>query len=115
MGISQSTVHWLHSQGYNVVHLRDEGLQKLPDELIIEKAFAENRIILTFDLDFSDILASSSATFPSVVIFRLKTATPQVVNQKLKRILSDSSDALQKGAIISVGEQTHRVRYLPIK
>lgn len=36
------------------------------------------------------------------------------VNQKLEIILSESSYALQKGAVISVGERTHRVRYLPI-
>ena len=35
MGISQKTVEWLRNQGYNIVHLREEGLQKLSDEAIL--------------------------------------------------------------------------------
>lgn len=115
MGVSQSTAQWLRDRGYDVIHLRDAGLQKLPDEKIVEKAVLENRIILTFDLDFSDIMASSSASYPSVIIFRMKSAIPQNVNQKLESILSESSEALQEGALISAGERSHRVRYLPIK
>lgn len=37
MGISLRTVSWLREQGYDVVHLRDEGLQTLPDEEILAK------------------------------------------------------------------------------
>jgi len=32
MGISLRTVSWLREQGYDVVHLRDEGLQTLSDQ-----------------------------------------------------------------------------------
>ncbi len=31
MGISLRTVTWLRSLGHDVFHLRDRGLQKLPD------------------------------------------------------------------------------------
>ncbi len=42
MGISQSTVHWLRQLGYNAVHLREQGLQRLPDAEIVKKARTEN-------------------------------------------------------------------------
>ncbi|WP_230967790.1 DUF5615 family PIN-like protein [Nostoc sp. WHI] len=38
MGISLRTVSWLRSAGHDVVHLRDEGLQRLPDDQILVKA-----------------------------------------------------------------------------
>ena len=38
MGISQTTVNWLKEAGHEAVHLREEGLQKMPDTEIIEKA-----------------------------------------------------------------------------
>ncbi|WP_292872456.1 DUF5615 family PIN-like protein [Nostoc sp. LPT] len=46
MGISLRTVTWLRGAGYDVVHLRDEGLQRLPDNEILIKACAEGRILL---------------------------------------------------------------------
>ena len=52
MGISGLTVEWLRQQGHVATHLRDEGLQRLTDDLIVEKARSEEKIILTVDLDF---------------------------------------------------------------
>jgi predicted nuclease of predicted toxin-antitoxin system len=59
MGIAQRVVQWLRSEGHEAVHLRDEGLQRLSNGAIFEKAAAERRIILTFDLDFGEIVALS--------------------------------------------------------
>ena len=60
-------------KGYNAVHLDEEGLLRLRDLEILEKARQEERIILTFDLDFGELLAVSRASVPSVIIFRLAT------------------------------------------
>jgi hypothetical protein len=59
MGLARSTVAFLRAQGHDAVHLRDQGLQRLEDEEIIEKARAEGRVILTHDLDFGRIIAVS--------------------------------------------------------
>jgi predicted nuclease of predicted toxin-antitoxin system len=57
MGISPKTVTWLTKQGYDAIHLLEQGLEKLTDEQILEKARQEGRIILTVDLDFGTLLA----------------------------------------------------------
>lgn len=57
MGISQRTVEWLRNQDYNIVHLREQNLQRLDDEAILIKAKNEGRVILTMDLDFTNLLA----------------------------------------------------------
>jgi len=44
-------VEWLRSSGHDAIHLRDEGLQKLPNGEIFRKAVREKRFVLTFDLD----------------------------------------------------------------
>lgn len=41
MGISQSTVNWLREKGYETIHLREEGLQKISDSEIVAKAMKE--------------------------------------------------------------------------
>lgn len=70
MGVSMTTVRALRERGENAVHLREEGLQTLPDDEILTKAIDEHRIVLTFDLDFGDLLAASGAQTPSVLLFR---------------------------------------------
>ena len=59
MGVSLTTVEALRAADHDAVHLRDEGLIRLPDPEIAAKAVAESRIVLTFDLDFGDILATA--------------------------------------------------------
>ncbi|MBF0238328.1 MAG: DUF5615 family PIN-like protein [SAR324 cluster bacterium] len=71
MGISMKTVLWLRSQKLDVVHLREEHLQRMPDSEIMVKAQTEGRIILTMDLDFSQLVAASHGTLPSLISFRL--------------------------------------------
>lgn len=57
MGVDVRVVRWLRDQGHNAIHLRDEGLHRVPNGEIFEKGIAENRVLLTFDLDFGEVAA----------------------------------------------------------
>jgi predicted nuclease of predicted toxin-antitoxin system len=57
MGVDIRVVQWLRTQGHDAIHLREQGLQRMPDGDIFAKARTEQRILLTFDLDFGEILA----------------------------------------------------------
>jgi len=114
VGISMSTVHALRQEGHNAVHLRDEELQRLSDSGIVEKARQEGRIILTFDLDFSDLLALGLLDSPSVIVFRLRDETPSSVTPKLMEVLKQRREELEQGAIVAVEDTRYRLRRLPI-
>jgi predicted nuclease of predicted toxin-antitoxin system len=114
MGISQEVVTWLRKQGHEATHLRDEGLQRLENGAIFIKAIHETRIILTWDLDFTEIVALSGRTQVSAVVFRLMNTRSAHVIERLKRVLLESAQDLEEGAIISVEEGRHRVRLLPL-
>jgi predicted nuclease of predicted toxin-antitoxin system len=114
MGVSWRVIEWLRAAGHDAVHLRDEGLQRLPNGDIFQKGFAEQRIVLTFDLDFGEILAGSAGQTVSVVLFRLHDTRTQHVIERLKTVLEQSSAELLSGAIVVVEEGRHRVRKLPI-
>jgi predicted nuclease of predicted toxin-antitoxin system len=115
MGISMSTVASLREAGYDSVHLRDEGLLKMDDAEILNKARSEGRIVLAFDLDFGDLLAASREALPSVIIFRLRDQTPWAVRPRLLQIVTECEADVNDGAIIVVEEARYRVRRLPIK
>ena len=114
MGVAQRIVQWLRVEGHDVVHLSDEQLHRLPNGEIFVKAEAERRIILTFDLDFGEIVASSGGRSVSVVLFRLhNTRTPHVMD-RLRKVLQESAQALEEGAVIVVEESRHRIRRYPV-
>jgi predicted nuclease of predicted toxin-antitoxin system len=114
MGVALRVVEWLRSEGHEVIHLREEGFQRLPNGAIFEKAEAERRILLTFDLDFGEIIALSGSRSVSVILFRLHNTRTQHVIDRLKTVLKESTLALKHGAIIVVEESRHRIRRLPL-
>jgi len=115
MGISPVTVNFLCDLGYDAVHLHAQSLDRLSDVMILEKAQLENRIVLTHDLDFGELVAASGINLPSVVIFRLRSMRPAHVNIHLHRVILQYVKALEDGAIVSVTEGLVRVRNLPIR
>ncbi len=114
MGVSPLTVLALRQAGYDTVHLYEQRLETLPDSLILAKAKQEERIILTFDLDFGDLLAVSRENLPSIVIFRVQNARPEFVSTRLLSILSKCEEDLEAGAIVIVNDTRYRLRRLPI-
>lgn len=112
MGVSMRVVEWLRAEGHDAAHLREGGLQRLPNGDIFEKADAEKRILLTFDLDFGEILALSGDHRVSVVLFRLRDARGIRQVERLRRVLMESSGALMTGAVVVVEDGRHRVRKL---
>jgi len=108
MGVSLTTVEALRAANHDAIHLGDEGLIRLPDADIVAKALVESRIVLTFDLDFGDILAIARGEAPSVVIFRLRNQTPSAVNPRLFRVILDCEEELAAGALVIVEDDGFR-------
>ena len=52
MGVPVSVVEQLRHRGHEAIHLREQDLQTLTDIEVFHKTLAEDRILLTFDLDF---------------------------------------------------------------
>ena len=114
MGVSMRVVDWLRSSGHDAIHLHDEGLQKLPNGEIFQRAIREKRIVLTFDLDFGEIVAGSGGESISVILFRLRNTRADFLVQRLKSVLERSTEALAQGAVVLVEDGRHRVRRMPI-
>lgn len=115
MGISSRVVAWLKDRGHDVKHLRDEGLHRLQDGEVFKKAVAENRIILTFDLDFGEIVALSQNSPVNVFLFRLHNTTTSFVMKRLKQVLTAfCSSPRQQPSIIVIEDSRHRIRAFPV-
>lgn len=113
-GISPKTVGFLKNAGHDALHVREMGLERASDSEIVQRARQDGRVILTFDLDFGEILALGVADSPSVIIFRLSDETGESVNRRLGAVLSERSQDLERGVLILVEDRRYRMRRLPI-
>ena len=113
-GVSPRTVEFLRQLGHDAVHVRTLGLQRSPDLELVHRARADSRVVLTFDLDFGDILALGLLDKPSVILFRLADERAESVNHHLSTVLSERRAELEAGALILVEDTQYRVRKLPI-
>jgi predicted nuclease of predicted toxin-antitoxin system len=113
-GISPLTVEFLTSRGHDAVHVRTFGMQRAPDLDGVERARVDSSVVLTFDLDFGDVLALGILDKPSVIIFRVGDERPASANQRLAAVLDARSADLESGSLILVEDSRYRVRKLPI-
>ena len=88
-GISPKTVDFLKQLGHDATHIRTLGLQRAPDARIVDRARTDGSIVLSFDLDFGDILALGVMDKPSAIIFRLADERTESVNARLKTVLTE--------------------------
>ena len=100
-GISPRTVDFLKQLGYQAIHVRSLGLQRVTDTELIDRARADGSVIITFDLDFGEILAPGAHDEPSVIVCRLQDERADSVNQRLVDVLLELVAELEAGALIS--------------
>lgn len=113
-GISPATVAFLEQLGHDVVHVRAINMQRASDRAIVDHSTTDNRSVLTFDLDFGDVLALGVLDRPSVVLLRVSDERPEAVNRRLSAVLREQQAAIESGALILVEDTRYRVRKLPI-
>jgi predicted nuclease of predicted toxin-antitoxin system len=104
----------LAEKGYDVVHVRDIGMQAAKDEEILERAGSDDRIIVSADTDFGTLLALRMADNPSFVLLRCSVHRPKVQMTILAANLPVVADALDEGAIVVIEDDRVRIRRLPI-
>ncbi|HEX8769085.1 MAG TPA: DUF5615 family PIN-like protein [Jatrophihabitans sp.] len=113
--ISPKVADRLRAGGHDVVNAREVNLSRATDEVVIDFARAERRVLVSADTDFGTILARTSASTPSFILIR-RMAHQRPTEQA--RIILDNlpvvADDLDAGAIVVLGDLTLRIRRLPL-
>jgi predicted nuclease of predicted toxin-antitoxin system len=114
MNLTPRWVDLLVTRGYEAVHWSKVGNQNDADDVIMDYAAQNGFTILTNDLDFGEILASTQKSIPSVIQLRSSDVNPDVVGNHLLIGITQMQTALEKGALVTVDTTRHRVRCLPL-
>jgi len=105
----------LERQGHAAVHWMDVGDPRAPDEELLAWAAANDRVVLTHDLDFGAILAATAASGPSVLQLRAQDVLPSAMERYVLEALRAHEHELEAGALLVVEPARRRVRVLPMR
>ena len=81
------SVHILRNAGYDVASITEDspGIQ---DEHVLRQAVREQRIILTFDRDYGELIYRRKLSAPNgVIYFRFEPKTPEETGEYLRDLL----------------------------
>src|SRR6266542_6830109 len=82
----------LRQDGHDVLWIR-ESAPGSPDLVVLSVAQSEERLLITFDKDFGELVyRHGAAASRGVVLFRLRRRSPGYVASQLTRVLASRTD-----------------------
>jgi predicted nuclease of predicted toxin-antitoxin system len=114
MPVTPQAVAYLQAKGHDAEHASRIGLGAMPDVEILERARAEDRIVITADLDYPRLLALLKADRPGVILFRGGSYSDTEMLGLLDRVLAQSGSLDLEHSITVVDQHRIRRRTLPL-
>lgn len=115
MNLSPRWVPFLREAGWEAVHWSNMGTADASDSEIMAFAVTNDYVVLTNDLDFAAILASSHKEKPSVVQIRADDLAPDTIGGQIIAALRHLHEELQAGALLTIEADRTRLRVLPFR
>ena len=102
MPLSPALARWLIDGGHDAIHAFDIGMHRASDVLIMARAKAEQRTIVTADLDYPRLLALAGANEPSLVLFRGGNWSDADIIARMRQLLETFGDGGIEHSILAV-------------
>jgi predicted nuclease of predicted toxin-antitoxin system len=102
----------LQERGHDVATVYDQGLRGHEDPEIAEACRQEGRILLSFDLDFSNITMFPPENYAGLIVLRLRAKGRKAVRKVLGQVLSHLDVEPVAGRLWIVDERRIRVHRL---
>jgi predicted nuclease of predicted toxin-antitoxin system len=115
MPLSTELAIWLAQQGHDAVHAFELGLDRASDEVIMERAQVEQRVVVTADLDYPRLLALTRAEGPGLILFRGGNYSEQEAVDRLRQALETISNEELPNSIVIIEKGRIRRRWLPLE
>jgi predicted nuclease of predicted toxin-antitoxin system len=98
----------LRAQGHDALTVFDQGLRGCGDHDIAERCRSENRVLLSLDLDFSNILMFPPEHYPGLIVLRLRNRGRTALRRVVTRVMDHLNKEPLAGRLWIVDE--HRIR-----
>lgn len=98
----------LRGQGHDALTVFDQGLRGRDDRDIADTCWSEKRVLLSLDLDFSNILMFPPENYPGLIVLRLRLKGRAAVRHVVTRVMDHLNKEPLVGRLWIVDE--HRIR-----
>ncbi|MCK6620305.1 MAG: DUF5615 family PIN-like protein [Calditrichaceae bacterium] len=115
MPLSPELAEWLKLQGHDAVHAIEAGLSRSLDEMILDRARNEQRVIVTADLDYPRLLALAQMEGPGLILFRGGNYSEQEARERLGQALKKIPVEDLPTLIVVIEKDRIRQRRLPLQ
>ncbi len=99
---------WLEARGHDVAAIAREHPASLPDEEVLAIAYREQRILITNDTDFGELVVRHGHSHAGVILFRMPAATAALKLERLEVVFTEHAADLDQ--LLVVTESSVRVR-----
>jgi predicted nuclease of predicted toxin-antitoxin system len=106
------TERFLTNLGHDVVPVARIGLSRADDEEILQVAQEQDRILVTRDRDFGN-LVFVQALGSGVLYLRILPSTQDAVHNELERVLNTYTEEELTKSFVVIEPDGHRIRRLP--
>ncbi|HKY55645.1 MAG TPA: DUF5615 family PIN-like protein [Anaerolineales bacterium] len=104
------TVALLRSWGNNVLTAQEAELAGKPDEEILAYAIMHERVLITIDMDFSNIRHYTPKSHKGIIVAKIRPRNANKVHKVLEHLLNNiETDRLSKSLVI-VDQNKYRIR-----
>lgn len=103
------TAKFLRKSGYDFIRVADIGLSQASDEKILEIAQEQNRILITRDRDYGNLVFVKSLG-AGVIYLRMLPTNLNLVHKELVRVLETYSESELSRSFVVVEFNGHRLR-----
>lgn len=114
MNLSPDWIPSFEEKGWVACHWSSVGMHDAPDTELLSWSRENGRIVVTQDLDFSQLLFTTADAGPSVVLVRMKDEFDLAGRLHVFRSITQAKDALLTGALLIISGNRARLRMLPI-
>lgn len=97
-------------QGHDAHTVAHESLTGSDDPTVLAAAQREGRVLITQDLDFSDLRRYSPGTHPGIILFRLREPSRRRLTERMAQILKLQEIESWTGCFVVVGDSKLRIR-----
>ncbi len=100
----------LSELGHDAHTVAEEGLSGAQDEAVLQACVAEDRILITLDLDFSDIRAYPPGSYPGIWVLRPPKQTFRAFEALVRAGVRLSAVERVRGQLWVIDEKRVRIR-----
>ena len=111
--LSPDVAEGLQAAGHDAVHVRTRSLHEAPDQVVLQTALVEGRVLVSADTDFGALLVPRRHTRPSLILFR--HGSPRRPAEQAKVLVENLHifrEDLERGAIVVFRRSKIRIRKL---